>query len=291
MVVVELAIEPGTRVRGVRGGRVREDVPVTGPDDSAAGSSDDGRAMVPVVRRGGPQLPASVEGPLDVAVGAAVTVARPVVATGVVVARAVSPLARGLLGVLSRPPLVPEAWAPAEIAQRFAARGRQVRFAAGEDLTVVSGQTLDVLVPSVVEPVLDRIDVTALVLQRVDLERLVGAVLDTMDLTDLVLERVDLKRLVETAIASIDLNEIVRTQVDLAGIAEEVIDEVNLPEIIRESSTGVASEVVDVARISAVAGDELVNRWIDRFLLRRNARRTASPGRPADVDEGGAADA
>jgi hypothetical protein len=266
---------------------------VSTPSD-AAGSprpSDDTRALLPVVRRGGPQLPASVEGPFDVAVGAAVTVARPVVAATVVVGRAVSPLARAALGLVGRPPLVPAAWAPAEIANRFAARGRQVRFAAGEDITAATGQTLDVLVPSVMEPVLDRIDLTALVLQRVDLERLVAAVLDTMDLTDVVLARVDLQRLVETAIASIDLNDIVRTQVDLAGIAEEVIDEVNLPEIIRESSTGVASEVVDVARISAVAGDELVNRWIDRFLQRRNGRRTASPGRPSGDDSGGASDA
>ena len=95
-----------------------------------------------------------------------------------------------------------------------------------------------------------------------------------MDLTEIVLDRVDLKAVVESAIDSIDLNDIVRTQVDLAGIAEEVIDEVDLPEIIRESSTGVAAEVVDVTRMSAVSGDELVSRWVDRVLLRRQKRRT-----------------
>ena len=83
----------------------------------------------------------------------------------------------------------------------------------------------------------------------------------------MVLDRVDLKRIVETAIESIDLTEIVRTQVDVASLAEEVIEEVNLPEIIRESSTGVAAEVVDTARISAVSG---------RACLAISARNSAS---------------
>ncbi len=245
-------------------------------------ASDDARSLLPVVRRSGPRLPASVEGPLDVALGAAVTVARPLVALTLAFARTVEPFARDTWALVARPPLVPDAWTPAEIAARLADRGRQVRFAAGADATAATGQTLDAMVPAIVEPLLDRIDVTGIVLQRVDLERLVEAVLDTMDLTGLVLERVDLKRIVETAIASLDLTDIVRTQVDVAALAEEVIEEVNLPEIIRESSTGVAGEVIDGARISAVAGDELVNRWIDRFLLRRQARRTEAPGRPVE---------
>jgi hypothetical protein len=130
--------------------------------------------------------------------------------------------------------------------------------------------------------VLQRLDITGIVLERVDLERIVTAVLDRMDLTEIVLQRVDLQAVVEAALATMDLNDIVRTQVDLAGIAEEVIDEVNLPEIIRESSTGVAAEVVDGARMSAVSGDELVSRWVDRVLLRRQKRRIEVPG--ADVD-------
>lgn len=253
--------------------------------------SSDGRDVVPVVHRSGPRLPLAVEGPLDVAIGAAVTVARPVVAVTTVVGRSLEPWARVGWELLARPPLVPAAWTPAAIAERFADTGRQVRFAAGEDVTAASQQALDVVVPSVLDPVLDRIDLTGLVLARVDLERLVTAVLDSMDLTGVVLDRVDLKRIVETAIESIDITEIVRTQVDVASLAEEVIEEVNLPEIIRESSTGVAAEVVDTARISAVAGDELVNRWIDRILQRRNGRRTDAPGRAQSEDAMDAAEA
>ena len=35
-----------------------------------------------------------------------------------------------------------------------------------------------------------------------------------------------------------------------------------------------AAEVVDATRMSAVGADELVSRWVDRFLLRRQQRRT-----------------
>lgn len=237
------------------------------------------RDLVPVVHSSGPRLPAALEGPLDLALGAAVTVARPVVAVGLGVGRVVEPLARGVAALVARPPLVPEAWTPAHLATVLADRGRQVRFSAGADATVATGQALDLVLPAVVEPLLDRLDLTGIVLSRVDLGTLVAAVLDTMDLTAIVLDRVDLQRVVETAIESIDITEIVRTQVDVAGLAEEVIEEVNLPEIIRESSTGVAAEVVDTARFSAVAGDELVNRWIDRILQRRQGRRTDAPGR------------
>ena len=241
-------------------------------DDSTAES----RSLV--VRRAGPQLPASVEGPVDVALGAAVTVARPVVTVAVLAGRAVEPLARSAWALAARPPLVPEEWTPAAFANRLADRGRKVRFAAGADVTELTGQTLDVVVPTVLDPVLDRVDLTALVIQRVDLERLVGAVLDTMDLTELVLDRVDLHRIVEAALDSLDLTQLVRDRVDVASLAEEVVDEIDLPDIIRESSTGVAGEVVDGARLSAVAGDELINKWIDKFLQRRKARRTQAPG-------------
>ncbi len=245
-------------------------------DDAAAA---DARALV--VRRAGPSLPASVEGPVDVALGAAVTVARPVVAVAFVAGRAVEPFVRGAWSLAARPPLVPAEWTPAAFANRLADRGRTLRFAAGADATELTGQTLDLVVPTVVEPVLDRIDLTSLVIARVDLERLVGAVFDTMDLTELVLDRVDLHRVVTAALDSLDLTALVRERVDLASLAEEVVDEIDLPDIIRESSSGVAGEVVDGARLSAVAGDELVNKWIDRFLQRRKARRTQAPGEAA----------
>jgi hypothetical protein len=263
---------------------VREDDAVTDTGDLPPPSTATPRELVPVVRRPGPSLPASVEGPLDVALGATAAVARPVVGAAVTVGRAAAPTVRSAWALVLRPPLVPEAWTAGALLDRLGDQGRRLRYAAGEDLTVAAGRTLDVVTPSVLEPVLDRVDITGIVLERVDLERIVAAVLDRMDLTQVVLDRVDLKTVVESAIDSIDLNDIVRTHVDLADIAEEVIDEIDLPEIIRESSTGVAAEVVDVTRMSAVSGDELVSRWVDRVLLRRAKRRTEVPGAETQVE-------
>ena len=259
------------------GTAVREDGGVTIEDDAARGAEAP-RELVPVVRRPGPQLPASMEGPIDVALGTAAAVARPVVGVAGALGRTAAPVVRGAWALFLHPPLVPESWSAGALVERLGDQGRRLRYAAGEDLTAAAGQALDVVTPTVLDPVLDRVDITGIVLERVDLERIVAAVLDRMDLTQVVLERVDLKAVVESAIDSIDLNDIVRTKVDLAGIAEEVIDEVDLPEIIRESSTGVAAEVVDVGRMSAVSGDELVSRWVDRVLLRRQKRRTEVPG-------------
>jgi hypothetical protein len=223
-----------------------------------------------------------VQGPIDVALGAGLVVARPVVGVTVSLVAAFAPLARDTVALLARPPLVPVAWTPAAIVEGLAARGRVVRVAGVEDAGAAGGEVLDVLIPTVLERVLDRIDLTELVLQRVDLERIVDAVLARMDLTEVVLDGVDLGRLVNGALDQVDLTELVRERVDLAGIAEEVIDEVNLPEIIRESTTGVAAEVVDGTRLRAVQGDELVNRLVDRILLRRKARETAAPDASLD---------
>ncbi len=210
--------------------------------------------------------------------------ARPAVAVTSAVGRSLAPVARSVWGLVSRPPLVPERLTVGYAVDRLTERGRAVRFATGEDLTVISDDSLDYVVPEVLARVLDRIDLTQLVLQRVDLERIVTEVLDRLDLTELVLTRVDLAAVVNTAVESVDLNTLIRTQVDVAGLAEEVIDEVDLPEIIRDSTSGVATVIVDSARISAVSGDELVNRWVDRILQRRKARHRDAPGEPLSME-------
>lgn len=224
-----------------------------------------------------------MEAPFDVAVGAAVVVARPAVAVTSAVARSLAPVVRSIWGLVSRPPLVPERLTAGYAVEQLTERGRAVRFAAGADLAVISDDTLDHVVPEVLARVLDRVDLTQLVLARVDLEQIVTEVLDRLDLTELVLNRVDLAAVVNSAVESVDLNTLIRTQVDVAGLAEEVIDEVDLPEIIRDSTSGVATVIVDSARISAVSGDELVNRWVDRILQRRKARHTDAPGDPLSM--------
>ena len=47
-------------------------------------------------------------------------------------------------GLFLHPPLVPEAWSAGAVLERLGDQGRVVRYAAGEDLTVAAGATLDV---------------------------------------------------------------------------------------------------------------------------------------------------
>jgi hypothetical protein len=89
---------------------------------------------------------------------------------------------------------------------------------------------------------------------------LTGAVLDQLDLTALVRERVDLDALV--------------ADVDVVAIASEVIDELDLPQIVRESTGAMASETVRGVRVRTVDADQSVTRAVDRLLRRQTVDAT-----------------
>ena len=134
-----------------------------------------------------------------------------------------------------------------------------------------------VLVPPIVDAILDRIDLTDLVAERVDLD----AVIANVDLNRVV-DEVDLMRAVDRisvdeiaarldvdAVASrLDVQAVI-DRVDLVGIAEGLIAELNLPEIIRESSGAMSAEAVDTIRVRGIDADRLVARVVDRVLSRR----------------------
>jgi len=117
-----------------------------------------------------------------------------------------------------------------------------------------------------IDTILDQMDLTEIVLKRVDLVKVVDAVLDQMDLTEIVLKRVDLVRVVDAVL----------DQMDLIALANEIIDGVDLPEIIRDSTGSMASETVKGVRMQGIGADQAVDRAIDRLLLRR--ARTSGPG-------------
>lgn len=129
------------------------------------------------------------------------------------------------------------------------------------------GRALDVLVPAVVGSVLDRVDLTRVVVERVDLDE----VARHLDL-DAAARRLDL----DAAAARIDVDAIL-DRIDLIGLAGYVIDGVDLAEIIRESTGSMASEGVREVRMQTIDADERFNRLIDRMLLRRHGRRTEGP--------------
>ena len=124
------------------------------------------------------------------------------------------------------------------------------------DVAEVVGQ---VLTPELISATLAQIDPVALTEEHLDpvmIEKLIAlalppvmtAALAHVDLTAIVQENVDLMALT---------NDVVE-RLDLAGITNDVIDEIDLPGIIRESTSGVATEVVRGTRASAASADEAI---------------------------------
>lgn len=129
------------------------------------------------------------------------------------------------------------------------------------------GGALDLLVPPLIDSIISRVNITEVVLSRVDLRAIVEAALDQLDLTEIVVQRVDVDRIV--AHASID--DII-DRVPMVQIADYIIEEIDLPQIIRESTGGIAMDAFTTTRYSAARTDEFVSKIIDTILLRRKGR-------------------
>jgi hypothetical protein len=174
-----------------------------------------------------------------------------------------SSVVRPAAGRVLRPPGVPPLLQPAQVAQKLGRIGSARR----GSLEGALSRLLDDVVPAVAETVLRRIDLTDVVLRRVDLDAVVAAVdldaaaarldvdavLDRLDLTELVRERVDLDSVVEevdldaivrrvdigAVIDRLDLTALVRGRVDLNAIAaqldvESILDRLDLTAVVRD---------------------------------------------------------
>jgi hypothetical protein len=104
-----------------------------------------------------------------------------------------------------------------------------------------------------IDALLDRIDVDALI-SRVDVDKLI----DRVDVEKLI-ERVDVQKIIER----VDVEEIVE-RVDIDALMEKT----ELGSIIARSTTGVASQVLDVIRAQGVGLDDFFARWVVRILRR-----------------------
>ena len=98
--------------------------------------------------------------------------------------------------------------------------------------------------------------------------QIVELVLEQVDLTALVRERVDINAIA----AEIDVHAIL-ARVDMIGLANEVIDGVDLPAIIRESTDSVTAEVMTDVRIQGERADDMVSGFVDRMLGRNQEPR------------------
>lgn len=96
--------------------------------------------------------------------------------------------------------------------------------------------------------------------------QLVGLVLDEIDLTALVRDRVD----VDAIAAQLNIDAII-ARIDLIGLANEIIDGVDLPAIIRESTNTVTAEVMTDVRTQGQRADDVVSSFVDRMLGRDQA--------------------
>jgi hypothetical protein len=217
-----------------------------------------------------PQLGPEARLALDVALGVAGVTAGAAVVAVRTVHRVTAPVTR----LLWRPPLVPRRFHPATIVGELARSGSVDR----EELSRQVEEVLDVWAPAIVAMVVERLDLTRLVEENVDLDRIVSTVdLDAavalVDL-DAAVARVDLDAAVrrvdlDAAVALVDLDAAVE-RVDVAAVVRRVdldaivatvdldaaVARVDLDAVIdRIDVIGIVEEVLDVIDLPAIIRD------------------------------------
>ena len=93
--------------------------------------------------------------------------------------------------------------------------------------------------------------------------KIVDTILDELDLTDLVRQRLD----IDAVVADIDIDAIIN-RIDLITLADKVIAGVDLPGIIRESTTSMTAEVMTDVRSQGERADDRIADIVGRVLGR-----------------------
>jgi hypothetical protein len=186
--------------------------------------------------------------------------------------------------VVRRIARVPIIRAPFDIARRSIEQLSSRGAAEQERAALATQSLLELVLPGVVDAVLDRIDLNDIV-ARVDVERVLervdlDAVMASVNIGDII-ERVDIDAVVarvdlDAAIARVDIDAVIK-RLDLAGLTSEVMTEVDLREIVRESSSSITGEAVDAVRVQGMNADRFVSRIVDKLLMRRSGRDIAGP--------------
>ena len=144
-------------------------------------------------------------------------------------------------------------------------------------VTSAVNAALDRLVPGIADAIIERIDLTDVVIDQVDLHRVVTSALDSLDLTEVVLERVDVNAIVSAA----DIDAVI-DRVPILPLANYVVDEIDLPQIIRDSTSGIAGDALNTMRRQSAGADDLLSRIVDRATFRRG-RKLQAPGDPESL--------
>ena len=93
------------------------------------------------------------------------------------------------------------------------------------------------------------------------------AIITRVDLTEVVLNNVD----VNAIVAQTQLDPIIE-RIPMTEIADYVIEEIDLPTLVRESTGGVADDILGLLRFQALETDNFLNTLVDRVLFRKKTR-------------------
>ena len=139
---------------------------------------------------------------------------------------------------------------------------------------------VEAIAERVVGLVIEAIDINALVskvdmdalLTKVDIDAIVSKVdvdslIDRVDV-DKIINRVDVQKIIER----VDIQKVIE-QVDIDSLVEQT----ELGTIIAHSTSGVASEALDLVRAQGVGLDDFVARWVNRILRRDSSTWPAGP--------------
>lgn len=104
---------------------------------------------------------------------------------------------------------------------------------------------------------------------------LLNAVMDRIDVTQLILDHVSIPRILD----AVDVDGVV-ARVDVSPVVARVLSDVDLPEIVRSSSDSLFSDAVLGLRLESASGDDIVDRFVGR-LLRRGRGSARIAGKPS----------
>jgi len=139
--------------------------------------------------------------------------------------------------------------------RQAAARGRQDR----EAVTSAVVRLVLARVPGLTNALLDQLDLTALVAERVDINA-VAAQLDV----NAIAQRVDVIAILK--------------QMDPGELTRYLVEDMDLPAVIQSSTGTIMSDAVNDVRMQSIGADERLNRAVDAILLRNLTRRKAAQG-------------
>jgi len=154
--------------------------------------------------------------------------------------------------------------------------------------------TLRTVIKAVVDAALAEVDITKIVVDHVDIDKIaenidvdkiaervsLEPIIDRVDV-DEIASRLDVKAVIDRldldgTIATADLERQVN-RIDLVKIADQVIEGVDLPQMIRESTGSLSTEAVHGARVQGMQADDAVAGFVGRLFGRDNAPSSDKP--------------